>query len=270
MSQRLKAIIRKIVSRRYALLSILMFVVFWEFVAFVWEGYGKPVILLPGPSSVISQIISSSFYYKQLGYTLRGIMVGLLLAFVLGAGLGYLSAQSKRLRDFLSPLLVFSQTTPKIILAPLLYTVLQAGKIVNEPSFLIELFVVCLISYFPIYSAVNRSILEIREEKLSLFKLLNATRLQLFLKLQLPSMIPQLLDALKVSFFYAVIGQVVSEMLRCKNGLGFIIGKAEIISDNLTIFATIGVISTVGFIIWNVFSLVRNKLEPYYGNSESE
>jgi len=98
-----------------------------------------------------------------------------------------------------------------------------------------------------------------------LFRILSATRSEIFFKLRLKSSLPFLFSALKIAAATSVIGAIVGEWIGATTGIGALIIQATYNFDSPLLYATIvvgslfsavffGVISWLEriFITWNV------------------
>jgi NitT/TauT family transport system permease protein len=106
--------------------------------------------------------------------------------------------------------------------------------------------VAALISFFPFlvnsitgFRSVNPAVLEF-------VRSLRASPLEIFLKLRVPSALPYLFAALKVSLPLSLIGAVVAEWFSGDRGLGLVIFTANYQLDTPTLFAAICVLAVIG------------------------
>jgi len=128
------------------------------------------------------------------------------------------------------------QTVPIVAIAPLL--ILWFG---NE--FKTVVLVSCIISIFPVISNVTSGLISVNENLRDLFRMQSANRLQVLLKLSIPSAVPQLVLGLRISCGLAVIGAIVGEFFvgdrGAYEGLGTIITARQ---GNLNTASMIGAV----------------------------
>jgi NitT/TauT family transport system permease protein len=89
---------------------------------------------------------------------------------------------------------------------------------------------------------------------------LNASPWQVFWKLRLPSALPFLFAALKVTYPLALTGAVVAEWFVGNRGLGLVIYRANSNLDTPTLFAAIAVLALSGVLIYTLISLVERRV----------
>ena len=153
--------------------------------------------------------------------TISEIIPGLLIGLLIALPLGYLLAKSPLAERLLSPYLIASQAIPVIAIAPLLtiwisFQLLGAGL------------VAVLVVFFPILVNSIAGMRSVPNELYELMRSLQATRGQIFRKLEIPAAMPVLLAGLKVGATLAVIGTLVGEFVQPKSaGLGFLLVTAR-------------------------------------------
>ncbi len=76
-----------------------------------------------------------------------------------------------------------------------------------------------------------------------LFRSMNATRRQTFLKLELPAALPLILTGMRVGATLAMIGALAAEFLGTDRGLGFLINQGRGLYD--TPLVLVGIVATV-------------------------
>ncbi len=131
-------------------------------------------------------------------------MIGLLIAFAIGASLAIVMSQAKWIERSLYPYAVIMQVTPILAIVPLI--ALWFGY-----DFTARVFVCVLIAIFPIITNTLHGLLTVDSNHHDLFTLHRASRVERLLKLQLPHAIPDIFIGLKVSAGLSVIGAIVGE-----------------------------------------------------------
>ncbi|MCH7999889.1 MAG: ABC transporter permease subunit, partial [Chloroflexi bacterium] len=82
----------------------------------------------------------------------------------------------------------------------------------------------------------------------------------LFWKLRLPSALPYLFAALKITYPLALIGAVVAEWFTGDRGLGLVIFVANANLDTPTLFAAVGVLALTGVTLNVLLYLIERRL----------
>ena len=193
-------------------------VILWQAVVVCFDV--KPFIL-PSPARVLTAAIE---YFPKFAYatllTGEGALCGFLISVVLGILIALLFAQSALIRNAAYPYAIFLQTVPVVAVAPLIITWFGAGF----PSVVV---VTVIISLFPIITNTTTGLLAIDPDLLDLFRLNNASRLQVMMKLRFPHAVPHMVTGAKISSGLSVIGAIVGEFFAGygtdRFGLGYLI-----------------------------------------------
>ena len=145
--------------------------------------------------------------------TLKITFLALFLSVALGIIVSFLFVQNETLERALFPYAVLLQVTPIVAVAPLI--------IIWVKDTTISL-VICstLVALFPIISNTTLGLKSIDPDLLSFFKLHKATRLQILLRLRIPSALPYFFGGLRISSGLALIGAVVAEFVAGTGGTG--------------------------------------------------
>jgi NitT/TauT family transport system permease protein len=101
-------------------------------------------------------------------------------------------------------------------------------------------------------------------ERLELFRMLGATRLQTLLRLKLPSGLPGILAGLRVAVVLALVGAVVGEFIGASRGLGALVIASQGMMDTPLMFAVLVLIAVLGMLAYQATLLLeRWLLLPY-------
>jgi NitT/TauT family transport system permease protein len=238
----------------WTLAGLSLVLVFWEVAV---RGLNLPWYLIVPPSEVFSEIAERNVVLlPHLSRTLYGTFVGLALAIVLGIGLGLLIGYSQTLTNLCFPILGAFSVMPKQILLPILVVWLGLGSL---PGLVIAL----LIAFFPICVNVVTGLATIPTEQWEMLKTLGATRIQVFLKVGLPSTIPYIFAALKLASSGAFIGEVVSEMIASDAGLGYVLVIATARLDMRLAYSSVLILILLGYIIFATFDELDKRAAPW-------
>jgi NitT/TauT family transport system permease protein len=157
------------------------------------------------------------------------------------------------------PIIVASQTIPKVAIAPLLMAWFGYGL---TPKIVI----VVLLSFFPI---VINSVVGLKAssaEMLYLAQSMGASGWQTFWKFRLPQALPYIFAGLKLATVLSVIGAVVAEFIGADQGLGYVITVAGSTFNITRQFAAIIVISAIGMVFFAVIETIERFVVPWKAN----
>lgn len=195
-----------------------------------------PSWLLPTPSSVLAILWKKrAILWHHSQRTIFEAAVGLVLAGLLGVGVGIATAQSKLLRQVIYPLLVVSQTIPLLVLAPLLSVWLGFGL---TP----KLIVVVIACFFPVALGTVVGLDGADEEMIKLVKSMGADEGQVFRLVKLPQAWPSIFGGLRVAASYSVTTAVVAEWMGSDRGLGIYLLSSAHAFRTASVFAGITII----------------------------
>jgi len=166
------------------LLAAVVFFGLWE--ALVWIN-GWPNYKMASPSDLVPAFQKHWELFLIMGWqTLWRTVVGLLLAVVVGVGLGMLMGFSRTMRDALYPLLVGFNAIPKATVVPIV-----ALLFVGEHDFN-TILIAFMISFFPIAVSVSIGLSTLEPEYRDILRSLGASQFTIFRKIALPRAIGHL------------------------------------------------------------------------------
>jgi len=232
----------------------LLVVATWQLVV-SWTGISE--YLLPSPAAVLQAAFDPSLGWpRHIGITVGEIAGGFLLAAAAGVLLGVLITWSPLLSDALVPLLVFTNTLPKVAVAPLFLIWVGYGTLPN-------ILMAGLIAFFPIVINTAVGLSQVDPELLDLARSLQASRTRIFLKIRLPHAVPYILGSLKVAVTMAVVGAVIGEFIAAQAGLGYVITTVQMTLNTRVAFAAIFWISVVGLALYGLVTAAGRRLAPW-------
>lgn len=227
------------------LLTLIGFFAVWHVLSLRY-----PPFILPGPLSVATRFIEKLADGSLLTHaltTLAEAIPGLLLGALAAFALGFPIAKSRLADRLLSPLIVASQGIPFIAVAPLLFIWFGSGLIT-------KILVCALIVFFPIVVNVTAGLRSVPPALRDLFRSLNATPTETFLKLELPAALPFIFAGLRVGGTLSMVGAITGEFLSADRGLGFLINLGNGLYDTALVMT--GII-TIVLIALGIYGTVR-------------
>lgn len=209
-----------------------------------WEAWVrlrdiKPY-LVPAPSRVVERLYDGPMLFIEEGInTLQGAIYGFLVGAFIAFALATIMSQSRFLERSIFPLAILVKVTPIVAIAPLLTIWFGFGLMP-------KVFIAALIVFFPVMVNALVGFRSVNPNALALMESLAASRLEIFLKLRVPSSLPYLFAAFKVCIPLSVIGAVVAEWFSGDRGLGSVIYIANNNLDMATAFAGIITLAVIG------------------------
>ena len=230
------------------LLALALAGALWQLVA---VRLNQP-FLLPTPGAVWANLLGNApALLAALWVTARTALLGTVLGGLAGLVLGYPLAKSRALERFLSPFIVASQSTPIVVLAPLLVSWLGFG---GQPAVLVS----ALSALYPVLVSTLIGVREVDRAYHELFHSLRATPWQRLTRLELPGALPVMLGGLRLAASLALIGAVVWEFTDPNHkGLGFRVQEAGIYQDKAGQFAAIALLVLFGVLLYGAVTVLE-------------
>jgi NitT/TauT family transport system permease protein len=223
-------------------------VIFLALLIVGWEAYVTIFrvndFILPAPSKILA--VSIRLFPLLLAHTWT-TTYEILLGFLLGNGFAVLMAllivNSRIAERVFYPLIIASQTIPKVAIAPLFLIWLGSGL---QPKILIA----AIVCFFPTVVNTVQGLRATDPNAIDLLRLVAASRRQVFLKLQFPNALPYFFAGLKISIALAVIGAIIGEWVGANSGLGYLIMFSSQTMRTDLMFAALGFTALLGMLLY--------------------
>ena len=242
------------------ILSTLTFLFGWEIIC---RAFGIRPFLLPMPSAIWTAVLP---VWPNIAMhtmtTFRTVMLGLLASIVVSVPLAMLIASSRTISAAIYPLLVLTQSVPKVALAPILLVALGA----NEFSRVVITF---LVAFFPLVVSSVAGLLATPRELLELGRSCRATRLQELLRIRLPYALPFVFGGLRVAAALCVVGAVVAEFVGADSGLGYLIQTSMAFFRTPVAFGAVIILALMGIALFQLVEVTERLLVPWSSNLQN-
>ncbi|HEX2924493.1 MAG TPA: ABC transporter permease, partial [Chloroflexota bacterium] len=217
-----------------------------------------PRWLLPGPADIATAMVSSrDLLVQHTLVTLEEVVVGFVIAFLVGIAIAIAISCSHTLERAIYPFVIASQTIPVIAIAPILLIWFGYGL-------LPKVIVVALTCFFPVVVNTVDGLRSVDPDLVSLMRTLGSSRWQLFVKAQLPASLPALFSGTKVAVAISVIGAVIGEWVGASAGLGYFMVRSASQFQTARVFGAIVVLSAMGVGLFALVALSEKWLLPWY------
>jgi NitT/TauT family transport system permease protein len=233
-----------------AVVALVLLAAAWE----VWvRVFDTKVYILPGPWVVLERLFGDIGYFADHGWTtLWEAMAGFGLGCAVALTGATIMAHSKMLERSLFPLAVLVKVIPIVAVAPLFVIWFGFGSF---PKVLIA----AEITFFPVLVNGLTGLRSVDPGALDFFTSLNASSREIFIKLRVPSSLPYLFAAFRISIPLAVIGAVVGEFFTGDRGLGAVIIVAHNNLDMPTLFSAVFTLAFMGITLTMLTSYAEKK-----------
>ena len=254
---------RRVLESQLARPLILIVAIFilWDIVIRIFR---IPPYLIPAPWDVAKMLVAEwPRLWRESLFTGYATLGGFGLSILVGIPIAMLIAYSRLVESYVYPLLVFSQSVPKIAIAPLFVVWFGFGifpKVISA----------FLLGFFPVVVATVMGFKSMETDMNDLARSMRASRLQMFLKFSLPQALPSIFSGLKVSATLAVVGAVVGEFVGSNSGIGYVLQIANGNFDLPLMFAALFVLSMMGVILFAVVDLAEKMMIPWHQSRRAD
>lgn len=213
----------------------------------IWQILSMTIsseLLLPSPVKVLSvwwNLIQTSDFWVATGFTLLRIALGFLTAVVAGVLLAVATAHSRVIYSLISPILKIVRAAPVASFIIFALVWIKTNFLPLWISFLMVLPIV--------WENVSEGINHIDPKLLEMAKVHRVSKKKIWTGIQLPSVLPYLLAAVKTGLGFAWKSGIAAEIIcRPENSIGNFLQQAKVSLETPEVFAwtaTVIVLSVV-------------------------
>ncbi|UVC18265.1 ABC transporter permease [Mesorhizobium onobrychidis] len=204
---------------------------------------GVPAYIVPTPTAIAGVFArNGSLLLSNLWPTAIEALSGFVLGNLAAVLLAIVFVHSRTLQAAYFPVVLFFNTIPVLALAPVVILIFGLGM-------LPKIVIAAVICFFPTLINMIRGLESASPSEHELFRVLSATRWEVFWRLRLPRALPMLFASLRIASATAVIGAIVGEWIGSDKGLGALIIQATFNyqSDRLYAAIVLSSLLSIGF-----------------------
>ncbi|MCW1931169.1 ABC transporter permease [Pararhodobacter zhoushanensis] len=233
----------------------------WQFLP---PAMDVPKFIIPTPMDMLKEL--GRMYRREdlITNTLSTALyttLGFAIGSALGAIIGYLLGMSEFWERVLSPYILALQIAPKVAFAPLF--IMWFGYNATP-----KLLVTVLIVFFPVLVNVLAAMKTVDRDMVNLARAYSLSRWEIFLKVEFPSTLPNLMAGLRIASTLAVIGVTVGELVGGNTGLGFLISYGGGQANAAMVFNAIVLLTLIGIVLYSVLAWAEKRLLHYIPKKE--
>lgn len=226
----------------------------WELVC---QAFKVPSYLVPPPSAIWNETIAigPTVFWHSVA-TLKTVLLGFLFSIAISLPLAVLLTASPAIASAIYPFLVWTQSVPKVALAPILVVVLGSNEL---PRIVITV----LVAFFPLVISSATGLMSVPPELIELSRACRASKWSELWRIRLPYAIPFIFAGLKVAISLAVVGAVVAEFVNADAGLGFLIVTSTAFFKVPVAFGALIILSIMGVVLFQIVVIAERVFFPW-------
>jgi NitT/TauT family transport system permease protein len=213
--------------------------------------------ILPRPSKIASAFVelyvTRGTIYWHAAVTLYEAVVGFSIATVIGVGLAVASAVSDPVRRYVAPYAIVINVTPGLALTPIVIAWFGFGW--NS-----KIALAAIVSFFPVFVNTLAGLTQGDDDRREMFRMLGASRMQTFWKLQLPTALPTTIAGLKIGMTAALVGAIVAEFASASEGIGVLMQRFSFALNVQATLATLLTMSLLGLLLFTLLEIIDDRL----------
>ena len=214
-----------------------------------------PPTVLPTPSSIAVALFTNfrQDILPHFLWTLRIIVLGLVIGIPIGLILAAIFSQFDILVSATTPIILILVTTPLITIVPLfmLWVGFSAGL----------RFIIVVIQVVPIVLLNTLTgFRKVQGKYLELAKGYGASKFQTFIKIVFPNALPQVFTGIKLGCIFSTIATISTEFVGGNVGLGYRVVYFSSMLETELVYAVIICIGLLGFTLYMLASMVERRI----------
>jgi NitT/TauT family transport system permease protein len=190
-----------------------------------WEWLPRWAIvnaaLLPPLSDVLAMLVTilgRSQVQEAIAVTAGAVVLAFMFAVPIGAGAGVLVAESEYFGQIFRPMLFYVFSIPKSIFLPMFILVFGIG-------FAQKVAYAAFSTVFIVIMSAAAAVESVKADHVLVARSYGATRAQVLRRVYVPSMLPFLLETLRISMIFNFTGVMIAEMYASRSGIGQLVAS---------------------------------------------
>jgi NitT/TauT family transport system permease protein len=190
-----------------------------------WEwlprnGIINPLLLPPlgDVLAMLGELLGRPQVHDAIRITAGEVVVAFLIAVPLGTAIGILIGENEYAGAVFKPILFYVFSVPKSIFLPMFILVFGIG-------FQQKVAYAAFTTTFVVLMSATAAVESVRAEHILVARCYGATRAQILRRVYLPSMLPMLLETLRIAMIFNFTGVMIAEMYASKTGIGHLIAS---------------------------------------------
>jgi NitT/TauT family transport system permease protein len=241
--------------------ALIIFVLLWELICRV---FNVPAFLVPAPSAIWADTwkLGGPVSMHTLATT-QTTLLGFFASLVVSLPLAILLTASPLIANSVYPLLVLTQSIPKVALAPILVVIFGSNE-------LPRVVVTFLVAFFPLVLSIAAGISSVPPELIELGRACKASRWRELWRIRLPYAVPFVFSGLKAAITLSVVGAVVGEFVNADKGLGYLIVTSTAFFQVPLAWGALVLLSLMGIILFQAVVIIEQVFFPWAVDADKQ
>jgi NitT/TauT family transport system permease protein len=208
---------------------------------------------LPAASAFLTLLTENHFWASVMASLCR-VVVGIMLAFVVGLPFGLLIGFYRKLHYAVDPSIQFLRMVSPLAWMPIALLVFASFEYAIH-------FLIAIASVWPILLNTTTGVARVNPQWINMARDQGATDYHLITRIMIPASIPYILTSLRLALGVAWIVLVPAEFLGVSSGLGYLINDARDTMEYDRLMAVVMAIGLLGFVLDGTIQLVQKRLK---------
>ncbi|WP_157017391.1 ABC transporter permease [Mesorhizobium xinjiangense] len=233
------------------ILGVASILLAWQFLV---PLAGVPAYIVPTPSAILAVFQRHwPLLVDNLWPTVIESLAGFAIGNLAAVAMATVFVHSRYLQATYFPVVLFFNTIPVLALSPVIILIFGLGM---TPKIVIA----AVICFFPTLVNMIRGLESASVNEHELFRVLSASRWEVFWRLRFPRSLPMLFSSLRIASATAVIGAIVGEWIGSDKGLGALIIQATFNYQSDRLYAAIVLSSSLSITLFLVVVIFERRL----------
>src|SRR6188768_2579649 len=200
------------------LLLLALFLAAWE--TLPRNNVINPMLLPPLTDvlKMLVELLGRAQVHEAILVTAAEVIVAFVIAVPLGAVIGVLIAEYDYAGQIFKPLLFYVFSVPKSIFLPMFILIMGIG-------FQQKVAYAAFSTVFVVIMSATAAVESVKADHVLVARSYGATRMQILTRVYVPSMLPILLETLRISMIFNFTGVMIAEMYASRTGIGHLIAN---------------------------------------------
>ncbi|MEJ0079181.1 MAG: ABC transporter permease [Alphaproteobacteria bacterium] len=241
--------------------ALVAFVLLWELIC---RAFSIPAYLVPAPSAIWADTwkLIGPVWMHTLATT-QTTLLGFLASLVVSLPLAVMLTASPMIANTIYPLLVLTQSIPKVALAPILVVIFGSNE-------LPRVVVTFLVAFFPLVLSIAAGITSVPPELIELGRACKASRWRELWRIRLPYAVPFIFSGVKAAITLSVVGAVVGEFVNADKGLGYLIVTSTAFFQVPLAWGALVLLSLLGIILFQAVVIIEQVFFPWAVDADKQ